>query len=83
LKVDWGRDNKYAQLLHLIQEANDYAVYALVKGGYNGAALQGLLKGVPKALAMTAITENKMKEQIALLAQATTLRDQWKSRLLG
>jgi hypothetical protein len=55
-------------------QANNYAVYALIKGGYNGAALQGLLKAVPKALEMTAITAKKLKERIALLAQATTHR---------
>jgi hypothetical protein len=40
-------DDEYAQLLRTIQEANDYAVFALSEAGYDGSALQALLKAVP------------------------------------
>jgi hypothetical protein len=47
-------------------------VYSLTEGGYNGAALQALLKAVPKAHTMTAITEKHSQEWIRLLAHANT-----------
>ena len=65
-------DDEYGVLLRSIQEANEYAVYALVEGGYNGTALQALLKAVPEAHTMTGITERHSKERIQLLAKANT-----------
>ena len=65
-------DDEYGVLLRSIQEANDYAVYALIEGGYNGSALQALLKAVPEAHTMTGITERHSKERIQLLAKANT-----------
>ena len=47
-------------------------VYALIEGGYNGSALQALLKAVPEAYTMTAITERHSNERIQLLAKANT-----------
>jgi hypothetical protein len=47
-------------------------VYALIEGGYNGSALQALLKVVPEAYTMTAITERHSDERIQLLAKANT-----------
>jgi hypothetical protein len=41
-------DEEYGLLLRSIQEANEYAVYALTEGGYKGSALQALLKAVPE-----------------------------------
>ena len=52
-------DDKYAQLLRTIQEANDYAVFALSEAGYDGSALQALLKAVPEAQTMTKVTEKR------------------------
>ena len=65
-------DDEYGVLLRSIQEANEYAVYALIEGGYNGCALQALLKAVPEAYIMTAITERHSNERIQLLAKANT-----------
>ena len=65
-------DDKYAALLRSIQEANEYAVYALTEGGYKGSALQGLLKAVPEAMTLTAITVRHSSERIMLLAKANT-----------
>jgi len=65
-------DDEYGVLLRSIQEANEYSVYALVEGGYNGSALQALLKAVPEAYTMTGITERHSKERIELLAKANT-----------
>ena len=47
-------------------------MYALIEGGYNGSALQALLKVVPESHAMTSITERQLRERIALLAKANT-----------
>ena len=47
-------------------------MYALIEGGYNGSALQALLKVVPEAYTMTAITERHSNERIQLLAKANT-----------
>jgi hypothetical protein len=52
-------DDEYAQLLWTIQEANDYAVFALSEAGYDGSALQALLKAVPEAQTMTKVTEKR------------------------
>ena len=65
-------DDKYGVLLRSIQEANEYPAYALIEGGYNGSALQALLKVVPEACTMTAITERHSNERIQLLAKANT-----------
>ena len=65
-------DSKYGVLLRSIQEANDYTVYVLIEGGYNGSALQALLKAVPEAHDTTSITERHSRERIALLAKANT-----------
>jgi hypothetical protein len=65
-------DSKYGVLLRSIQEANNCAVYAMIEGGYNGSALQALLKAVPEAHDMTLITERHSRERIALLAKANT-----------
>ena len=37
-------NNEYALLLCSIQEVNEYTVYALNEGGYDGSALQALLR---------------------------------------
>jgi hypothetical protein len=36
-------DKDYVFLVNSVQEANDYAVYALTEGGYDGSALQALV----------------------------------------
>lgn len=65
-------DDEYGILLRSIQEANEYAVYALTEGGYKGSALQALLKAVPEANVLNPITERHSKERILLLAKANT-----------
>jgi hypothetical protein len=65
-------DEEYGLLLHSIQEANEYAVYALTEGGYKGSALQALLKAVPEAHALNPITEKHSMERVLLLAKANT-----------
>ena len=65
-------DDEYGVLLRSIQEANEYAVYALTEGGYKGSALQALLKAVPEANVLNPITERHSKERILLLAKANT-----------
>jgi hypothetical protein len=66
-------DDEYGLLLRLIQEANEYAVYALTEGGYKGSALQALLKAVPEAQhVLNRITEKHSKERILLLTKANT-----------
>jgi hypothetical protein len=44
----------------------------LIEEGYNGSALQALLKAVPEAHDMKLITERHSQERIALLAKANT-----------
>ncbi len=65
-------NEEYGILLCSIQEANEYAVYALTEGGFNGSTLQGLLKAVLEALTLTAITVRHSSERIMLLAKANT-----------
>ena len=38
-----GMDKDYALLVNSVQEANEYAVYALTEAGYDGSALQALV----------------------------------------
>ena len=66
-------DDEYGLLLRSIQEANEYAVYALTEGGYKGSALQALLKAVPKAHVMKTITEKHLKERICCLPKQTPM----------
>jgi hypothetical protein len=63
-------NEEYGIFLCLIQEVNEYAVYTLTEGGFNGSALQGLLKVVPEALTLTAITVRHSSKRIMLLAKA-------------
>ena len=65
-------DTNYTQLVNAVQEANEYAVYALTKGGYNGSMLQSLVLIWPAEHRMTAITEKMTKERVELLAKANT-----------
>jgi hypothetical protein len=57
-------DTDYTQLVNAVQEANEYAVYALTKGGYNGPMLQSLVLIWPAEHRMTAITEKMTKEPV-------------------
>ena len=65
-------DKDFALLVNSVQEVNDYAVYALTEGGYDGLALQGLIAIKPADNRMGPITERMSREQIELLAHANT-----------
>jgi hypothetical protein len=65
-------DKDYALLVNSVQEANDYAVYALTEGGYDGSALQALVVIKPADARTTAITERMSHKHIELLAKANT-----------
>jgi hypothetical protein len=65
-------DTDYAQLVNAVQEANEYAIYALTEGGYNGSMLQSLVLIRPAEHRMTAITQKMTKERVELLAKANT-----------
>ena len=40
VRKSMDRDKDFALLINSVQEANDYALYALTEGGYDGSALQ-------------------------------------------
>ncbi len=65
-------DKDFALLVNSVQEANDYAVYALTEGGFDGSALQGLMEIKPADNRMGPITERMSRERIELLARANT-----------
>ena len=65
-------DKNYALLVNSVQEANEYAVYALTEAGYNGLALQALVAIKPAERRMTPITKRMSRERIELLARANT-----------
>ena len=65
-------DKDYALLVNSVQEANEYAVYALTEAGYDGSALQALVAIKPAEGRMTPITERMSRERIELLARANT-----------
>ena len=71
-------DQDYAKLVNSVQEANEYVVYALTEGGYDGSALQALVMILPTTEtrlidAGGTITERMSQERIELLAKANTL----------
>jgi hypothetical protein len=55
-------DKEYALLVNAVQEVNEYTVYALTKGGYNGLMLQSLVLIWPVERRMMTITERMSKE---------------------
>ena len=65
-------DKDYAMPVNSVQEANDYAVYALTEGGYDGSALQALVAIKPPDNRIGLITERMSWERIELLARANT-----------
>jgi len=65
-------DKDFALLVNSVQEANEYAVYALTEGGYDGSALQGLIEIKPADDRMGPITERMSRERIELLKHANT-----------
>jgi hypothetical protein len=65
-------DKDYALLVNSVQEANEYAIYALTEAGYDGSALQALITIKAAERRMTPITEWMSQEQIELLARANT-----------
>jgi hypothetical protein len=68
-------DKDYALLVNSVQEANEYAVYALTEGGYDGSALQALVLIRPTKTRMIEggpIMERMSQEQIELLAKVNT-----------
>ena len=65
-------DKEYALLVNAVQEANEYTVYALTEGGYNGLMLQSLVLIWPVERRMMTITERMSKEWVELLATANT-----------
>ena len=65
-------DNNYAMLVNSVQEANDYALYALTEGGYDGLALQALVAIKLPKNRIGLITERMSWERIELLARANT-----------
>ena len=67
-----NKDKDYALLVSSIQEANEYACYALTEGGYDGSALQALDIIKPTETEPRKFTERNSKERIALLARANT-----------
>ena len=54
----------------MIQEAKEYAVYLLIERGYDGEALQAVVKGMLEAHAIKTITKKHSHKQIRLLACA-------------
>jgi len=48
-------DEVYALLVNSVQEANEYAIYALTEAGYDGSALQALVAIKPAERWMTPI----------------------------
>ncbi len=66
-------DKDYVFLVNSVQEANNYAVYVLTKGGYDGSALQALVAIKPANNCLGGpITEQMSWERIELLACANT-----------
>ncbi len=64
-------------LVNSVQESNEYVVYALTEGGYDGSALQALVMIWPTTEtrmieAGEAITERMSQERIELLSKANT-----------
>jgi hypothetical protein len=63
----------YAELVNSMQEANEYAVYALTESGYDGSKLQALVAVRSADTRMAGgITERMSRERIELLARANT-----------
>jgi hypothetical protein len=63
----------YAELVNSVQEANEYAVYALTESGYDGSKLQALVAVRSADTRMAGgITEQMSRERIELLAHANT-----------
>jgi hypothetical protein len=65
-------ETEYATLVNSVQEANDYAVYALTEAGYNGSALQASVMIQPTDSRIGKITERNSRERIELLSKANT-----------
>jgi hypothetical protein len=65
-------DKEYALLVNSVQEANDYAVYALTEAGYDGSALQALVTIRPAESRTGTITQRNSRERIELLSKANT-----------
>ncbi len=61
-------DKEYALLVNSVQEANEYAVYALTEAGYDGSALQALVAIWPAESRFGAITKQMSRERIKLLS---------------
>jgi hypothetical protein len=57
-------DNNYAMLVNSVQEANDYALYALTEGGYDGLALQALVAIKLPKNRIGLITERMSRERM-------------------
>jgi hypothetical protein len=55
-----------------VQEANEYASYALTEGGYDGSAHQALVLVKPTKAEPRKLMERNSKERIALLATTNT-----------
>ena len=63
----------YAELVNSVQEANEYAVYALTESGYDGSKLQALVAVRSADTRMAGgITERMSRGRIELLARANT-----------